>query len=119
MNASPPLASRLVSRNALRPLARALAAGLLAAALPAGATEPSKRLTCTNEPRSAWMGEERARRIFGAQHYALVKFKVSRGNCYEFYAVGRDGGIVEAYYHPVTGQLVRETRFGQERPAAP
>ncbi len=64
MNASPPLASRLVSRNALRPLARALAAGLLAAALPAG-------------------------------------------------------GIVEAYYHPVTGQLVRETRFGQERPATP
>lgn len=107
--------------NTTRPArlsARALAAGLLAAALPAAATEPDKRLTCTTEPRSSWMSEEEARRVFGAGNYALVKFKVSRGNCYEFYAVGRGGGIVEAYYHPVTGKLVRETRFGEERAPA-
>lgn len=99
-------------------LVLALAATLLAAMPPAAATEPDRRLTCTTEPRSNWMSEAQARRVFGEENYALVKFKVSRGNCYEFYAVGRGGGIVEAYYHPVTGKLVRETRYGGERAPA-
>lgn len=65
------------------------------------------------------MPEEEARRIFGTEKYVLVKFKVSRTNCYEFYAVGREGGVVEAYYHPVTGRLVKETRVGAELRTGP
>jgi len=36
-----------------------------------------------------------------------VEFKVSRTNCYEFYAIRKNGDIVEAYYHPVTGEIVK------------
>lgn len=70
------------------------------------------RVACTTEPRSRWISEEEIRRIFGVEKYVQVKFKISRYNCYEFYAIGREGGVVEAYYHPITGQLVRESRFG-------
>jgi len=36
-----------------------------------------------------------------------VEFKVSRTNCYEFYAIRKNGDIVEAYCHPVTGEIVK------------
>ena len=45
------------------------------------------------------------------QDYVRVDFKVSRTNCYEFYAIKKNGDIVEAYYHPVTGQLVRRNEL--------
>lgn len=40
----------------------------------------------------------------------LVKFKVSKGRCHEFYAIEHDGTVVEACVHPVTGKTVRMTR---------
>lgn len=82
---------------------------------PAAASAPVERVNCTAEPRSRWMPEETVRRLFGVEKYALVKMKISRTNCYEFYAVGREGGVVESYYHPVTGRLVKETRVGMEQ----
>jgi hypothetical protein len=66
---------------------------------------------CTDEPRSKWLPEEQIRKIFGADQYAIVKFKVTRTNCYEFYAVTQSGQIIEAYYHPITGKLVKENRL--------
>lgn len=74
------------------------------------ASPPAEKLICTTVPRSAWMAEAKIREAFGDKDYALVKFKVSRGNCYEFYAVHRDGSVVEAYYHPVSGELLRFNR---------
>ncbi|HEX4944293.1 MAG TPA: PepSY domain-containing protein, partial [Usitatibacteraceae bacterium] len=103
----------------LPPLSLLGTLAFLGSAFPATATTPAERVICTAEPRSRWMPEEEARKIFGAEKYALVKFKVSRTNCYEFYAVGRNGGVVEAYYHPVTGRLVKETRVGEDRRAGP
>lgn len=76
----------------------------------AWASSPAEKLICTQAPRSTWMSEAKVREIFGDKHYALVKFKVSRGNCYEFYAVSNDGSIVEAYYHPVSGEQLRLNR---------
>ena len=76
----------------------------------AWASSPAEKLICTESPRGEWMSEAKIREIFGDSHYALVKFKVSRGNCYEFYAVGNDGSIVEAYYHPVSGERLRFNR---------
>lgn len=74
------------------------------------ASWPAEKLVCTNAPRSDWMPEAKIRAIFGDQQYALVKFMVSRGNCYEFYAIGKDGSVVEAYYHPVSGEQLRFNR---------
>ncbi|MFZ2269796.1 MAG: PepSY domain-containing protein [Azonexus sp.] len=82
----------------------------LAASGMANASSPAEKLVCTDAPRSEWMSEAKAREVFGAKGYAQVKFKVSRGNCYEFYAVHRDGSIVEAYYHPVSGEALRFNR---------
>jgi len=49
--------------------------------------------------------------LIRADTYALVKFKISKGNCHEFYDVDHLGHVVEAYMHPVTGAQVRITRI--------
>jgi hypothetical protein len=77
----------------------------------AHASPPAEKIMCTEAPRSQWMSEQQARTIFQASSYALVRFKVSKGNCHEFYAVAVNGDVVEAYLHPVTGAVVRETRL--------
>ena len=68
-------------------------------------------MAATGVSRTQWMSEEQARKLFKADTYALVKFKISKGNCHEFYAVDHQGGVVEAYMHPVTGAQVRITRI--------
>jgi hypothetical protein len=97
----------------LRPVARwSLAIGLAAAATGmAHASTPQEKIECTQAPRTQWMSEAQARKLFKADTYALVKFKISKGNCHEFYAVDHQGGVVEAYMHPVTGAQVRITRI--------
>jgi hypothetical protein len=95
---------RGLRQRLLLPLIGLIAAGAV------HASPPSEKLVCTTAPRSAWMPEAKIREAFGDKDYALVKFKVSRGNCYEFYAVHRDGSIVEAYYHPVSGDVMRFNR---------
>ncbi len=88
-----------------------LAAGLLAlSTLPALASTPVEKVVCTDLPPARWMSEQQARTLFKASSYMLVKFKVSKGRCHEFYAVEHDGTVVEAYVHPVTGKTVRLTR---------
>lgn len=92
----------------LRFLAGLLVGALVSAAAPA--SSPAEKVVCTDEPRARWLPEAKIREIFGDRNFALSKLKISRGNCYEFYAVSRDGSIVEAYYHPISGQLVRHNR---------
>ncbi|MDZ4160628.1 MAG: PepSY domain-containing protein [Burkholderiales bacterium] len=77
----------------------------------AWASTPGEKVVCTDAPRSAWLNEAQARSHFEAQRYVLVRFKVSRGNCHEFYAIEPSGAVVESYQHPVTGQTVRSTRI--------
>lgn len=84
------------------------------------ASTPAEKVVCTDQPRAQWMSEQQARNLFKASSYLLVKFKVSKGRCHEFYAVEHDGTVVEAYLHPVTGDVVRMTRLppqtGAKRP---
>jgi hypothetical protein len=82
-----------------------------AALQPALASQPTEQVVCTQAPPSTWMTEAQAREAFQADQYLLVKFKVSKGRCHEFYAVTHDGSVVEAYRHPVTGETVRLTRL--------
>jgi len=90
----------------------------IAAAWSAHASSPTEKVVCTQVPRSEWLSEARIKNLFGVRNFTLVKLKVSRGNCYEFYAVHRDGSIVEAYYDPVSGEAVRYNRI-LVKPAEP
>jgi hypothetical protein len=91
--------------------AASLLATLLALASPtAGASTPSEKVVCTTTAPATWLPEHTVRNQFPAADYALVKFKISRGGCYEVYAIGRDHSVVEAYYNPTTAQAMRITR---------
>lgn len=97
-----------------------LACGLLSlCAGLAHASSPAEKVVCTRLPTSQWMSEQQARARFNASSYLLVKFKISRGGCHEFYAVEHDGTVVEAYVHPVTGETVRMTRVPPAPASAP
>ena len=82
----------------------------LLVAVPAQASTPKEKVFCTQAPRSQWISGAQARERFRAQDYVLVKYKVSSGNCHEFYAVDAQGTVVESYLHPITGEAVRTTR---------
>ncbi|RPE70832.1 hypothetical protein EDC62_1322 [Tibeticola sediminis] len=82
---------------------------------PVWAGSAAEDVVCTQAPRSAWISEAQARAKFGAEKFTLVKFKISRGNCYEFYAIAKDGTAVEAYYDPVSGEPVIYNRVALDR----
>ena len=96
-----------------------LCCGAVLAAVPAQASSTAEKVFCTDAPRAQWMSEAQARERFRAQDYVLVKFKISSGNCHEFYAVDAQGTVVESYLHPITGQTVRSTRVPAPKPAKP
>ena len=77
----------------------------------AHASTPAEKIICTQAPRSEWLPEAKIKEIFDVKRFTMAKLKISRGNCYEFYAVHPDGSIVEAYYDPVSGKEVRYNRI--------
>jgi hypothetical protein len=112
-------ARRSTPKSRLPGLAALCLALLVASGGPAKASTPGEKVVCTDLPRSQWLSEPQARERFKASAYLLVKFKISRGNCHEFYAIEHGGGIVEAYQHPVTGDMVRMTRVPPPKAAKP
>ena len=73
----------------------------------AQATESGKPIACNVQPGQKWLGEKKIKEIFGASDYMDVNFKTSKMQCYEFYAIKKNGDVVEAYYNPVTGALIK------------
>lgn len=101
--------------------AAVLACGAVLAACGAGvaqASTPNERIVCSTLPGQAWLGEKKIKAIFGVGEYLRVDFKVSRTQCYEFYAIKKNGDVVEAYYHPVTGEIVKRNVILQGAGAA-
>jgi hypothetical protein len=87
-------------------------AGLCFVTIPiAWASAPKETIVCTHAAKSFWLGEKKIRKVFGEENFVQVFFKISKGNCYEFYAIGKDGSAVEAYYEPVTGERIRYNRI--------
>jgi hypothetical protein len=76
----------------------------------ASASTPAEKVVCTTAAPATWLPEHTVRDQFTTADYALVKFKISRGGCYEVYAIARDHSVVEAYYNPTTAQAMRITR---------
>lgn len=87
----------------------------------ARASDVKDRVICTTEPPSKWMSEAKARERFHAEKYMLVRFKISSENCHEFYAIEHGGAVVEAYVHPISGEVIRMTRIPlpKQTPPAP
>ena len=80
---------------------------LIIASAAVGTTAAIAGPNCTQEPRTAWMTpEQMQQRIYDAG-YAIKKFKVTDGNCYEIYGHDKRGDRVEIYYNPVDGSEVR------------
>jgi hypothetical protein len=61
---------------------------------------------CGNAAREQWLTEDAIRTKATELGYQVRRVEVD-DNCYEVYAIGRDGAKVEAYFHPVSGALVR------------
>lgn len=65
--------------------------------------------TCTTEPSSQWLSETDMKAQISTSGYIIDVFKTTKGNCYEIYGRTEDGKRVEVYYHPITGEVVKET----------
>lgn len=74
----------------------------------AGSNRDSAVHTCTTAPRSEWITEDEMKLLAQHRGYRIKTFKVAKGNCYEVYGFDKTGRIVEAYFNPVTSQLVRQ-----------
>lgn len=99
-----------MKKNHATYVAAVLACGAVLAVCGMGAAQastPNERIVCTTLPGQAWLGEKKIKAIFGVGDYLQVNFKVSKTQCYEFYAIKKNGDVVEAYYHPVTGEIVK------------
>jgi len=83
------------------------------APLPARAASalPGQDITvCTQAPAADWMEEADFRAIVARRGFRILKFKVSRGNCYEIYGFDAGGQLVEVYFNPQNGRIVRQNR---------
>jgi hypothetical protein len=109
-------ASSLMGRMAMW-VGLCVSACVLVGSPAARASAPADQVLCTSEPQTQWLSESRIREIFGTKDYVSIALKASRTHCYEFYAIRKDGDIVEAYYHPVSGQLMKYSRVSP-RPEA-
>ena len=57
-------------------------------------------------PKAQWMKEADFRKNLEAQGYQIKTFKVSKGQCYEFYGHDKTGKRVEIYFDPVTAAVL-------------
>ena len=65
--------------------------------------------TCTTKPQREWLPEAEMKAKISASGYAIDVFKTTKGKCYEIYGRTAKGRRVEVYYHPITGDVVKET----------
>ena len=80
----------------------------LSASAPASASRDNPLHICTTAPRHEWIVEEEMKLLAQHRGYRIKMFKIAKGNCYEVYGFDKTGRIVEAYFNPVTSQLVRQ-----------
>ena len=62
---------------------------------------------CTSEPKEKWMPQNEMQKKILELGYTIERFKID-GNCYEIYGRTVDSKKVEAYFNPVTGEVVKQ-----------
>ena len=63
---------------------------------------------CTEESQALWMGEDAMKQQIHDTGMTIKKFKVTSGNCYEIYGHNANGQRVEIYYHPISGEIIKQ-----------
>lgn len=63
---------------------------------------------CTEEPKDKWQNKEEFKQKLIDEGYKIKVFKKTKGNCYEIYGWDKEGKKVEIYFHPITGEKVKE-----------
>jgi hypothetical protein len=89
--------------------AMAAAAVTLALAAPVAATGV---MTCDSGPQSGWKSQEVLKSKLIKDGWQVRKSKVD-GGCYEVYGTTPKGERVEAYFHPVSLEVLYIGRRGQ------
>lgn len=87
----------------------ALLAAPVALVAPAQATG---LMTCKSGDRSTWKSEDDLRAKMIKEGWKVRRIKVD-GGCYEAYGTTPKGQRVEAYFHPVTLELLLIARRGE------
>jgi hypothetical protein len=80
---------------------------LAGVALPGLAHAAEGDMSCTNEPRSAWMTPDAAEAKIHDAGYPDVRAVKVTGTCYEIFAFTRKHGRADVYMNPVTAEIVR------------
>lgn len=62
---------------------------------------------CTNAPQSQWMPQQALKDRLVKQGYTIDKFLIS-GTCYEIYGKDKAGKLVEIYFDPTDGHIVKQ-----------
>jgi hypothetical protein len=63
---------------------------------------------CTTQPATEWLPAEEMKNKIVAMGHKIDVFKTTKGNCYEIYGKDNAGRLIEIYFNPVTGEIVRQ-----------
>jgi hypothetical protein len=61
---------------------------------------------CTKEPKSAWLSAATMKERIATMGYREIKVFKTSGQCYEIYAIDKQGHKAEVYFNPVDGTVV-------------
>lgn len=62
---------------------------------------------CTKAPQSQWMPQQTLKDRLVKEGYTIDKFLIS-GTCYEIYGKDKAGKLVEIYFDPTDGRIVKQ-----------
>ena len=78
----------------------------------APAAQATGLATCNSGPKSGWQSQDALKTKLTGEGWKVRRIKVD-GGCYEVYGTTPKGERVEAYFHPVTTELLLVARRGQ------
>lgn len=63
---------------------------------------------CTQEPQEKWQSVEAFKEKMQRDGYEVKRYKITSGNCYEIYGWNKKGQKVEIYFHPISGEIIKQ-----------
>lgn len=75
-----------------------------AAVLMLAAPAIAEELKCNVPDQTTWMSQEDLTAMYVERGYEVKNIKIDKG-CYEIYGLDSNGGRIEIYVNPVTGEL--------------
>lgn len=62
---------------------------------------------CTKAPQEQWMPQQALKDRLVKEGYTIDRFLIT-GNCYEIYGKDKAGKLVEIYFDPTDGRVVKQ-----------